>query len=303
MAAYTATHEKSVLPKSLDDAKIAKTQRATHTDILELGHKIFQKNSASQRDIFNEEISKLRDDLLKKAKEEKEALLSEAREKAHEDLREAMAEAKKEQERLVKEEAKRVKEVMKQIANQRVEQERNEGEERLRNALKKKKAECDKEKEKAIMTSRQEEQDKAKQMLNDLTEQHKIKEERLYQEFKKEKQAALEQLEVQWIEKKNWAVEETRKEAEKKADAEKSRLNLIHNEEINEKLDEIQQLKREYEKLLFEIQLEKTSHDKTAERLHFVAQSFQSFIDSQPGFAKGQSDFLLKDFLTESIDK
>ena len=62
---------------------------------LELGHKVFKKNSANQRDIFNEEISKLRDDLLKKAKEEKEALLSEAREKAHEDLREAMEEAKK----------------------------------------------------------------------------------------------------------------------------------------------------------------------------------------------------------------
>ena len=94
------------------------------------------------------------------------------------------------QERLVKEEAKRVKEVMKQIANQRVEQERNEGEERLRNALEKKKAECDKEKKKAIMKSRQEEQDKVKQMLNDLTEQHKIQAEQIYQEFKKEKQVS-----------------------------------------------------------------------------------------------------------------
>ena len=59
-----------------------------------LGHKIFKKNETHQRELFNEAVSKLRDDILREAEEEKDRALKEAEEKAANNLSKAMEDAK-----------------------------------------------------------------------------------------------------------------------------------------------------------------------------------------------------------------
>ena len=58
-----------------------------------LGHQIFQKNDSNQKELFDEKITKLKDDLLRRAKEEKDLAIKEVERNAAESLRKAMEEA------------------------------------------------------------------------------------------------------------------------------------------------------------------------------------------------------------------
>ena len=60
-----------------------------------LGNKIFEKNENNQKEIFHEEMVKMKEDLLKKAEEDKQTALTKAAKKAEKDMAKAMAEAQR----------------------------------------------------------------------------------------------------------------------------------------------------------------------------------------------------------------
>ena len=82
-------------------------------------------------------------------------------------------------------------------------------------------------------------------------------------------------------------------------EAETTREEMIHSheEDIQIKNRELQIKEDQLIELQGEIKEEQDLHNQTKEKLKFVLTSYQNFIDTQPGFSKGQADFLLKDFL------
>lgn len=98
------------------------------------------------------------------------------------------------------------------------------------------------------------------------------------------------------MEKEN-AVLETKTLILEEARSEKDEMNKKHKEEIEQKSREVAEKDSHINDLLQEIKREQDLHMETKDRMHFVLNSFQNFIDSQPGFSKGQADYLLKDFL------
>ena len=60
-----------------------------------LGNKIFEKNETNQKEIFHDEMVKMKENLLKKAEEDKQSALKKAAKKAEKDMAKAMADAQK----------------------------------------------------------------------------------------------------------------------------------------------------------------------------------------------------------------
>ena len=86
---------------------------------------------------------------------------------------------------------------------------------------------------------------------------------------------------------------------QEKANNEKKETDKVHEQCLEKKDTEITEKEQKINDLLEEIEKERAAHTKTKDRLRFVMDSFQSFIDCQPGFTKGQAEFLLQDFVTD----
>lgn len=80
------------------------------------------------------------------------------------------------------------------------------------------------------------------------------------------------------------------------AENDKRQMLELHQDELQIKSREIDKKEQQMKDLGEELKWEQDAHSETKERLKFVSTSYQSFIESQPGFSKGQAEYVLKDF-------
>ena len=76
----------------------------------------------------------------------------------------------------------------------------------------------------------------------------------------------------------------------------KNQMLKLHQKDLQKKSREIERKEQQMKELREELKQEQDAHKETKERLDFVLASYQNFIDNQPGFSKGQAEYLLKDF-------
>ena len=93
------------------------------------------------------------------------------------------------------------------------------------------------------------------------------------------------------------AIQQTKDLLQKEAEKERKEMCRIHDEDVKLKQADIERKQQRIDELLEELKKEQDLHMKTKEKLQFVIKSFQEFIDCQPGFSKGQADYVLKDFI------
>ena len=105
------------------------------------------------------------------------------------------------------------------------------------------------------------------------------------------------------IAEKDAALEDLRIKLKKETESKLEELQKVNDQRLQEKDDEITKEKEYSEELQKEIRNRENGHEQTKDRLKMVASSFQSFIDCQPGFTKGQSEYMLKGILTEATSE
>ena len=105
------------------------------------------------------------------------------------------------------------------------------------------------------------------------------------------------------ISEKEAALEDLTIKLKKETECKLEELQKINDQRLKEKDKEIAKEKEYNEKLQQEIINKETGHEHTKDKLKMVASSFQSFIDCQPGFTKGQSEYMLRGILPESTSE
>ena len=105
------------------------------------------------------------------------------------------------------------------------------------------------------------------------------------------------------ISEKDAALEDLRIKLNKETERKLEELQKVNDQRLQEKDSEITKERKYNEELQKEIRNHEDGHEQTKDKLKLVASSFQSFIDCQPGFTKGQSEYMLKGILTESTSE
>lgn len=103
------------------------------------------------------------------------------------------------------------------------------------------------------------------------------------------------------IAEKEAALEDLRIKLSKETERKLKELQEVNDQRLKEKDKEIAKEKEYSEGLQQEIRSQENGHEQTKDRLKLVASSFQTFIDCQPGFTKGQSEYMLKEIVPESF--
>ena len=94
-------------------------------------------------------------------------------------------------------------------------------------------------------------------------------------------------------------VQETKEKCEEEAEQRLHQLEEKQVEEIKLLKEEIMKREKEKENVLKELDKETELRNKIQEKFHELVKEFQNFIDTTGQFEKGQSDFMLANFIQD----